>query len=65
VCKLRPPATNRRWNAAPEPAVIAMNACGESAAKLSRIITPALAQPSVFSKTTTRAIRTPFPCSGR
>ena len=53
----------RRWKAAPLPAEIIENAWREPASSVSRIITPAFAQPSVFSSETTRAMISPSPVS--
>jgi hypothetical protein len=48
VVAVVPPVEVRRWNANPLPGVMSIRACLELAASVSRIITPPLAQGSVF-----------------
>ena len=55
VLAVAPSVTVRRTNADPLPGVMAMSACFDPAARLSRNITPAFAHGSVFSTAATRA----------
>jgi hypothetical protein len=58
-----PPVEVRRWKALALPAEINMCACFDPAVKVSRIMTPAFAQVSVFSIEATRALISPSPDS--
>src|SRR5262245_10022925 len=58
------PGAGRRWNDRPLPGVTAINACRDVAVNVSRIITPALAQLSVFCNDSTCARISPSPVSG-
>ena len=60
-CLQPPPAVERYWNVTPLPGVTAMKALSEFAFKLARIMTPALAQPSVFCTAGTRAVMVQLP----
>jgi len=56
-----PPVVSRRWKAIPLLGVRMTIACLELADRLSRIMTPPLAQGSVFSMLATRARIVPSP----
>ena len=60
---LSPLNSTRRWKAIPLSGVTAVIACLDDASSVSRIITPALAQPSVCETVSTRATSEPSPTS--
>src|SRR4029450_10120895 len=64
VWLLVPPVKGRRWKETPCPGVARTAAWVEFALRVSRIITPALAQELVLVRLDTRAVITPFPLSG-
>jgi hypothetical protein len=64
VCVVPPPVEARRWNARPFNGVSTIIACLDAAERVSRIITPPLAQASVFWMLPTRATMLPSPVSG-
>ena len=61
---LVPPVEGRRWKDAPFAGVMTVIACLEPASRVSRSITPALAQALVFSMEATRATIWPSPVRG-
>ena len=65
VFVVTPSAARRRWNVRPLPGVMAMNAFLEPSVRFSRIMTPALAQGSVFSWLATFAMIVPSPLRTR
>src|SRR5688572_7642488 len=54
-----PPAVTRRWKTIPLPGLTSMNACGEPALSVSRIMTPAFVHASTFCTDATRATIVP------
>jgi len=61
VLVLAPSVSMRRWNETPLDGVTTTIACLEPGARLSRIITPALAQPSLRNTLSMRAMIDPSP----
>ena len=59
-----PPVARRRWKATPLPGVTKIEACVDPAPRVSRIMTPDLAQGSVFCWVATRATIVPSPFNG-
>lgn len=64
VCSDDAPGLRRHWKAVPLPGVTTTMAWRLPGARLSRIMTPALAQTSVLVWDTTRAVMLPSPLSG-
>jgi len=63
VLKLVASVSMRPWKATPFAGVTHPRACFEPASSVSRIITPAFAQPLVFCTLRTRAVMEPAPVS--